>query len=89
MAANPNLPPDERHLRDDHTHVVLTKKRVNPWPLILTIIAAAILVALIAWVVLTRAGRSRPSQVRTVHAGQQTLTSQRPQLPGLSQPVVL
>lgn len=54
MAANPQLPPEERNLRDDHTHVVLTRKRTNPWPIVLVIIAAAILIALIAWVVVNK-----------------------------------
>lgn len=54
MATNPKLPPEERNLRDDHAHVVLTRKRTNPWPVILVIIAAVILIALIVWVVTSR-----------------------------------
>jgi hypothetical protein len=74
MAANPNLPPDERRLREDHTHVVLTRKRTNPWPIILAIVAAAILIALIAWVVVSRAGKTS-SLPRGVHVAQQVSTS--------------
>lgn len=63
MATNPKLPSDEQNLdgqnlNDTHSHVVLTSKRSNPWPLILVIIAAAILIALIAWVVLSRPQRT-------------------------------
>jgi hypothetical protein len=51
MAANPKLPPDDQNRRDDHAHVVLTRKRTNAWPIILVIIVAVILIALIVWVV--------------------------------------
>lgn len=64
MAANPNLPPDERHLRDDHAHVVLTQKRTNPWPVILAIIAAAVLI--------------RPDRLGRAHQGGQDPISPGP-----------
>ena len=54
MATNPEFPPEQRNPADDHAHLVLTRKRTNPWPIILVIIAAAILIALIAWVVVSR-----------------------------------
>jgi len=85
MAANPNLPPDERHLRDDHAHVVVTRNRTNPWPIILAIIAAAILIALIAWVVLSRAGKTSSAPAQAVPVAQETATSSgTPRLPSLS-----
>jgi len=56
VATNPKLPPD-KNLQDDHAHVVLTRKRSSPWPLVLAIIAAIILIALIAWVVLSKSRR--------------------------------
>lgn len=85
MAANPNLPPDERHLRDDHAHVVLTRKRTNPWPVILAIIAAAILIALIAWVVVSRAGKTSSAPAHAVPVAQQTsISAETSRLPGLS-----
>lgn len=74
MAANPKLPPNERNLRDDHAHVVLTRKRTNPWPLILVIIAVIVLVALIVWVVLTRSLRSS-SSLHIAPSIQQTIAS--------------
>jgi len=58
MATNPKLPPDEQKLRDDHAHVVMTREKTSPWPLIVTIIAVIILIALIAWVILSRPRRS-------------------------------
>lgn len=54
MAANPKLPPEERNLVDDHSHVVMTRKRTSAWPVIIAIVFAAILIALIAWVVLNK-----------------------------------
>ena len=90
MAANPNFPPDEKQLRDDHAHVVLTRKGTNPWPVILAIIAAAILIALIAWVVLSRAGRRTSSPpARPVHIVQQTPIPCGTHSLGLPQYVVL
>ena len=70
MAANPKIPPDEKNLRDDHSHVVLTRKRSNPWPLILAIIAAIILIALIAWVILTRPIRGSKPSAKGIGAAQ-------------------
>lgn len=70
MATNPKIPPDENSLRDDHSHVVLTRKRSNPWPLILAIIAAIILIALIAWVILTRSIRSSKPSAAGIGAAQ-------------------
>lgn len=54
MATNPKLPPEERNLVDDHSHVVMTRKRTSAWPVVIAIIFAAILIALIVWVVVSR-----------------------------------
>jgi hypothetical protein len=70
MATNPKIPPDEKNSRDDHSHVVLTRKRSNPWPLILAIIASIILIALIAWVILTRPIKSSKPSATAVGAAQ-------------------
>jgi hypothetical protein len=54
MATNPKLPREEQNHPDDHAHIVLTRRRTNPWPIILVVIAAIILLALIGWVIFSR-----------------------------------
>jgi hypothetical protein len=48
MATNPQIPPD-RKIRDDHAKVLLTRPRNTWWPLVIIVVAAAILIALIVW----------------------------------------
>ncbi|HZQ18825.1 MAG TPA: hypothetical protein VFA90_08890 [Terriglobales bacterium] len=52
----------------------MTRKRTNPWALILVIIAVVILIALIAWVVLSKPQRSRSSMYQATSI-QQTIAN--------------
>ena len=77
MATNPKIPP-EPYSHDDHEHVVLTKKRTSSWPVILVVIAAAVLIALLVWVIATRGFHRTPSPVGSVQHSTVPSRSQAP-----------
>jgi hypothetical protein len=62
MATNPQFPP-ERPRRDDHARMELTQKRNPWWPVVLIVIAVAILIGLIAWLATAPQQRQPTTQV--------------------------